>query len=29
MTQGKVFGGIANAFGARRGTRSPVMRKYH
>jgi len=29
MAQGSVFGDIADAFGARRGTRSPVMRKYH
>ncbi len=29
MAQGSVFGDIANAFGARRGTCSPVMRKYH
>ena len=29
MAQSSVFGGIADAFGARRGTRSPVTRKYH
>jgi hypothetical protein len=29
MAQGSVLGDIADAFGARRGTCSPVMRKYH